>query len=277
MKQIFLLAVCISLHFTITAQSAIKVEKKGDGTPVLFLPGFACPGAVWDSSIDQLQTEFEIHQVTYAGFDGLPPVKMPWYDALKNALTDYIKKERLSGIYIVGHSMGGTLAADIAATLPGICKKILLVDALPCMREIMMPGVAADQIQYESPYNKQMIDMTAEQLGNYAKMMSGNMSTDTAKAALIAQWMQQADRETFVYGYTDLLKLDLRDDLPQIKCPVTILSASWPNPDLFKQNYELQYAKLVNKEIKIAPSSRHFIMFDQPEWFYNELNSFLAK
>ncbi len=277
MKQLLLLLAFVSVSYIATAQQAITVEKKGKGQPVIFLPGFSCPGSVWNESIDAMKEGFEIHRVTYAGFDGTEPIAMPWYNTLKAGLIEYIKKENLSGIYMVGHSMGGTLAIDIAATLPDICAKVMVVDGLPCMREIMMPGLPAEQLQYDSPYSKQMLEMNADQLKNVTDMMARNMTTDTAKAALISEWAQRADRETYVYGYIDLLKLDLREDLKKITCPVVVLSASWPNAELYKQNYEKQYANVANKEIKIAPSSRHFIMFDQPEWFYTELNDFLGK
>jgi hypothetical protein len=34
---------------------------------------------------------------------------------------------------------------------------------------------------------------------------------------------------------------------------------------------------LANKKIEIAPEGRHFIMFDQPQWFFSQVNTFLAQ
>lgn len=277
MKQLILIVSVICLSLSGFSQQAIHIEKKGTGKPIIFLPGFACPGSVWDETVAQLPVGYAAHLISYAGFDGLAPIPMPWYDSLKVALINYIKKENLTSVYVVGHSMGGNLATDLAAELPEHCKKIMLVDALPCMRELMMPGVSASQIQYESPYNKQMLERSAEQIANYSKMMATNMTLDTVKARLISEWMQKADRTTFVLGYTDLLKLDLRESLHKIKCPVTVLGASFPTAEITKANFEKQYSNLTNKQIKIAANSRHFIMFDQPQWFYAELNSFLAQ
>ena len=82
--------------------------------------------------------------------------------------------------------------------------------------------------------------------------------------------------DIWVYGYTDLLKLDLRETLSEIKCETLIIGASFPNKEVAKENFEKQYEKLPNKVIKMAPNSKHFIMYDQPVWFYNTLNNFLA-
>jgi pimeloyl-ACP methyl ester carboxylesterase len=108
-------------------------------------------------------------------------------------------------------------------------------------------------------------------------MMAQGMTTVAEKQELIKSWMLQADRKTYVYGYTDLLKLDLRPALALIKVPVLILGAPFPTKEMVLPNYEKQYANLGNKKLEIAPAGRHFIMFDQPEWMYAQINSFIKK
>ena len=86
-----------------------------------------------------------------------------------------------------------------------------------------------------------------------------------------------ADRETYVYGYTDLLKLDLREVLHKVTAEALILGASFPDKEIVAVNYKKQYANLANKTIEIASNCKHFIMFDQAEWFYNKVNIFFSK
>jgi hypothetical protein len=65
--------------------------------------------------------------------------------------------------------------------------------------------------------------------------------------------MQHADRGTYVYGYTDLLKLDLRDSIKNIKVPVTILAATEPYGEAtVKQTYLDQYKNLEGISYKIC-------------------------
>jgi esterase/lipase len=86
-----------------------------------------------------------------------------------------------------------------------------------------------------------------------------------------------SDRKTFVYGYTDLLKVDIRDGLSKIASPVLILGASFPDKVTVTETFNKQYANLTNKTIEIASDSRHFIMWDQADWLYSKVNTFLAK
>ncbi|GAB3180383.1 alpha/beta hydrolase [Telluribacter humicola] len=253
---------------------AIRVVKKGKGTAVLFLPGFTSPGSVWNETIRHLP-RVESHVVSYAGFNGIPPVETPWYPRLRQELLDYIKQEKLDNLTLIGHSMGGNLAVDIAAALPDRVTKLVLVDAIPCMRALMMPGVPASQISYENSYNKQMLEMPDAQFAQMAAGMAANMTSNKAMADTLARWTLEAHRPTYVYGYTDLLKLDLREVLPSVKAKVLILGASFPDEKVVLENFQKQYAGLPAKTIHIAPASRHFIMFDQPDWLYGKIDAFL--
>lgn len=270
---VLMLIFVISINFG--QEKAIKTVIIGEGNPVLFLPGFITPGSVWEETVKNLKTKNESHLFSYAGFNGMDPIKMPWYESIKNATFLYIEKKDLKNIRIIGHSMGGNLAVDIAARFPKRVKKMIIVDALACMREVMMPGVAASNLQYKSPYNENLLKMNADQFSSMASNMAGFMTLKKEKAAILTKWIVEADRKTYVYGYTDLLKLDVRDKLSAIKTKTLILGASFPNVAVAKANFEKQYASLSNKTIEMASNSKHFIMFDQPKWFYTKVNTFL--
>jgi pimeloyl-ACP methyl ester carboxylesterase len=278
MKTVFIgLTLLIITSATFCQSAAIKVERTGKGNPVLFLPGFTTPGSVWNETVRNLQSKTESFMVSYAGFNGLPSIDTPWYPAIKESIIQFIKLENLSNLVLVGHSMGGNLAVDIAAALPERVSKMVLVDAIPCMRELMMPGVPAAQIQYKSPYNDQQLKLSDEAFNQTASMMAGNMTMNTSKVDTLKHWIMQADRKTYVYGYTDLLKLDLRPTLEKVNTETLILGASFPNAEMAKQTFESQYAKLKNKTIVMASNSKHFIMFDQPAWLYEKINAFIER
>ena len=277
MKQcILVIALFLAVHVNFSQEKAIRVEVIGEGDPILFLPGFTVPGSVWRPTLENLKTKNESHLFSYAGFNGVTPVKMPWYATVKEEIFEYIVENNLKKFRIIGHSMGGNLAIDIAAEFPERVEKMILVDAIPCIREVMMPGVPASNLQYESSYNNRMLGMDDAQFNGMAMNMASGMTSKKEKVSVLANWMQKADRTTYVYGYTDLLKLDLRMSLKSVKAETLILAASFPNAAMIQANYEKQYANLSNKTIEMVANSKHFIMFDQPEWFYKTVNNFLG-
>jgi pimeloyl-ACP methyl ester carboxylesterase len=273
----FLILFMLGATMAYAQHKAVYTEKTGTGPVVIFLPGFTTPGDIWEENILRLDEEYTTITVSYAGFNGLPAIDMPWYETIVSELKTYIEEENIAHFSLVGHSMGGMLAMELAAEFPERIDKLIIVDALPCMRALMMPGVPADAIQYESPYNQQMLQQGDSAIAATAHMMAQNMTMNTEWIPKIAQWGIDADRETYVYGYTDLLKVDLRPALEKITAETIIIGATFPDRDLIMKNFQDQYANLSVKSIVLAPESRHFVMLDQPEWFQKQLNSFLAK
>jgi len=277
MKKITFIITLLFLAQMGFTQSAMSVIKSGKGNPIIFLPGFTTPGSVWDETIKHLPGSYESHIVSYAGFNGLEPIDTPWYGAIKKQLADYIKNEKLSNVTIIGHSMGGNLAIDLAAEFPSQVTGLILVESIPCMREMMMPGTPASSLTYNNPYNDKILTMHDEDFKKMASAMAQDMTLSSSKVETLTNWSIAADRKTYVYGYTDLLKLDLRNELAEINIPTLILGASFPDKEMIKANYEKQYTNLKHKEILIVDSSKHFIMFDQPEWLYSQVNKYLQQ
>lgn len=275
MKKIGLIIIGILLAVVGFSQNPIQVEKQGQGDAILFLPGFTTPGSVWNETIANLNQSYETHIVSYAGFNGIEPIGTPWYSPIKDQLVKYINENELANLTVIGHSMGGNLAVELAAELDKKVTGLIIVDALPCMREMMMPGVPANALQYDSPYNNRMLAMNKDEFSQVAIGMASNMTNDQSRMEEMANWSINADRETYVYGYTDLLKLDLRPSLSDITTKTLILGATFPSKEITKKTFESQYKNLVNKTISLADNSKHFIMFDQPEWFYAQINGYL--
>ena len=97
------------------------------------------------------------------------------------------------------------------------------------------------------------------------------MCNNKEKQKVIATMMNQSDRKTYVYGYIDMLNLDLRTEISKIKTPVTILAATNPNLEMVTKTYKDQYKNLPTVNILYAENSAHFVMFDQPEWFLKQI------
>lgn len=275
-KAIFLLYFVFVLPSLVFSQQSISITSLGSGDPVLFLPGFATPGEVWVKTSTQLP-DYQSLLVTYAGFGDVPPMDFPWYEKIKIDLIQYISNQNLKNLTLVGHSMGGNLAIDIAAAFPDRVQKVVVVDALACMREVMMPGVPAEALGYASPYNDQLLAMDESAQSTYLDQMIQNMITYPDDQKIVKSWMFKADRKTFVYGYVDLLKLDSRPLLPEVKADVLIMVAGKPFGAGALDTMKNQYTGLEKKEFMLASESRHYIMLDQQEWFNDQLKSFISK
>lgn len=272
-KLLIYFAFCMTVQ--LFAQNSFKVEIQGKGQPILLLPGFSCKDAVFTDLKKELTRNYEVHSFTYAGFGEVSPIEFPWLPQIKTDLQRYIQSKNLENPILIGHSMGGTLGLWLASENTAI-SQLVLIDALPATGALMIPNYDSQTIQYETPYNEQMLKMDDPSFLSMAQQMASNMTHHQEKQKELVQWMVNADRKTYVYGYTDLLKLDLREQLHKIDIPVTILAATDPyGKEMVKSTYKEQFKNLNHYEIKFAENAKHFIMYDQPEWFLEQIKNTL--
>ena len=208
MKKIIIVSLVVfCLLPTVQAQSkAFVVEVKGKGTPILLLPGFACTGAIFNETVKELSKNYECHIFTFAGFGGVAPIPMPWLSSIKDELIAYVKNKHLNKPTVIGHSLGGTLGLWLAAEQQTMFSKIIAVDALPCTGALMVPNFDASTMVYDNPYSKQMLNMDSVAFRKMAVQQASFMMLNKSKIDTVVNWMVQADKNTYVYGYIDLLK-----------------------------------------------------------------------
>ena len=271
------ITVCILMTISVQSQEkSFEVEVIGKGNPILLFPGFSCTGDVWNETVKELSKTYECHVFTFAGFGTVAPIETPWLETIKKDVETYVQRKKLQKPTIIGHSMGGSLALWLAATNENIYKELIVVDGLPSIGALMIPNFTSENVTHDNPFSNQQFAMDDEAFKTMATQMAAGMTFNKEKQSTITSWMIQADRKTYVYGYVDLLKLDLREQIQNIKIPVTIMAAVsfYPRKQV-EELYTKQYQKLAKKDIIYVDDSAHFIMFDKPDWFLTQMKTIL--
>ena len=271
-KSIFIVFVLL-VSKSVFSQTSFKVEVKGKGDPVLLFPGFGCTGQVWDETVAEISKTHECHIFTFAGFGNVPPIEGPWLSKIKNEIIFYVKDKKLKKSTLMGHSLGGTLSLWLASTETDLFKKAIVVDGLPASAALMIPNYKGEVIPYDNPQSEMMLTMDENAFNTMNAQSISYMCFNKEKQKTITEWMKIADRKTYVYGYIDMLNLDLRNEIAKIKIPVVILAATNPNLSTVQNTYNNQYKNLPSVKIHYAENAAHFVMYDQPEWFMEKVKS----
>lgn len=249
------------------AQKSFEVIIKGKGEPVYLFPGFGCTGAMWLETVEELSKTHECHIFTFAGFGDVPPIESPWFTTIKEDVIKYTKTNKIKTPTLIGHSLGGTLSYWLAASEPNLFKKIIAIDALPSTAALMIPDYNGEKIPYNNPQSTMILEMDKNAFNNMNAQQVQFMCKNSEKHKFITEMINKADRKTYVYGYIDMLNLDLREEIANIKIPVIILAATFPDLETVKKTYTKQFEKLSSVSIHYAEGAAHFVMFDQPEWY----------
>jgi len=255
----------------------------GHGRPIILIPGLSSSGEVWDTTVARYKDRFECHVLTVAGFAGVARAPAPMLDRVRDGLADYIRKQKLDHPVIIGHSLGGFLALDLAAKYPDLPGRLIIVDSYPFLAAMADPHATAASAHAAAEQMRHAIgDETQEAYERYVRSGVGTRAMVEKESDFdrIVAWGLVSDRTAVADAMSELWAADLRDDVAKIKVP-TLVFGSWI---AYKQytdharteaNLRSQYAKLAGVEIQVTDIAHHFIMWDDPNWMFGHLDRFL--
>lgn len=208
-----------------------------------------------------------------AGFAGIEPGPDPNFENWKMGIARFIGEKNIEKPILIGHSMGGGLAMAIAADYPDLIEKIVIVDVLPCLSALTNPDFEQrENIDCSTTIN-QITALSEEQFYQMQKMTMPQLVQNSEMMETVLDWTVRSDRGTFAKMYCDFSNIDLREKIKGIECPaLVLLEANFKN---FKTAIDKQYKNLKSAKLSYANKGLHFIMYDDKQWYFDQLTNFL--
>lgn len=283
--------VCIVALFTSTVKAkagtpSFKVEVSGNGKQsMILIPGLTCPGEVWEETVAHYQKKYTCHVLTLPGFAGQAPITTDSYlQTVRDEIIQYIKDNKLKKPIITGHSLGGFLALWISVTEPGLIGANVIVDSLPFLGAVQDPkATEASAKPMAENMRKMMANSTPEQVKQSQQYFLPGMVNNKEKLELLSKWGVESHAPTVAQAMYELQTTDLRDQLSKSTTPTLVLGAWIAYKDYgFKREaiqhtFDIQYEKLVTKNILLSDSGKHFLMYDDLTWMLTQMDLFLTK
>jgi pimeloyl-ACP methyl ester carboxylesterase len=247
-----------------------RVHSAGRGDPVVFLHGAA--GLQWDGFLDGLAERFTVHAPEHPGTtlgdpDGIRSLDDLWdlvlyYDELFDALG-------LDAPAVVGHSFGGMVAAEIAATFRRRVSKLVLISALGLWRD----DTPIPNYMVMTP--EELVPLAvADQSGPVAAAMlaAPDLDSEAGQTAVIQATWSLACTGKFVWPIPDR---GLRKRLHRIVAPTLIV---WGHQDrLVKSEYADEFNRAIaGSRVEVLEGAAHMPHQEQPERTLASVTNFLG-
>lgn len=262
----------------------LRVEVSGHGRPVVFVPGLTCGGEVWRDAVARHADRFTCHVVTLGGFAGKSRFDGPFLDTARDSLLGYLRAARLEAPVIVGHSLGGVLAMELALAAPDAIGPLVIVDALPFL------GAAGDSNATEESARRSMEPMRRMIAGQsqeayaafqrQAPYLRGMVAPGPDQERVIG-WAASSDRIAVADAMYEVGTRDLRGRIAAVRSPMLVLGSWYGMKDFttreaVEATFRAQYARAPRVTLALADTARHFVMLDSPEWTWAQVDAFLA-
>ena len=240
----------------------IRVMRKGAGAPLLFLHG-AAGAAAWLPFMEALSHEFDVIVPEHPGFGQSDDPE--WLDGIEDLAffyLDLIAQLGLGPVHLVGTSLGGWIAAEMAVRDCSAIQTLTLVAAAG----INVPGVARGDLFMWSP------EETARNLFHdaaWAAKMPLPANDDEMMVAL------KTRMTTAKLGWSPRMhNPNLRKWLHRIKVPTLVL---WGDDDkVLPVEYGPAYRDLIpNATLEVIAACGHLPHVEKSEEFTQRTLSFI--
>ncbi len=266
--------------------AGVKVHfvEAGKGPPLLFLHGLGGSWKDWSATLPAFAANYRVIAVDFPGFgDSDQPEVRYSVEWLTDVMEKFILERKLEGLNLVGHSMGGLVALDLAARPGSRVKRLIVTDAVGI-------GDKAEFISYAMTKKIMGPETKWESFEGFLKdefrgMVESFIKDQKPKTA--RDFFESVPKNPFtgnpllpmtpsVQLTASIMDFDVRPKLASIRQPTLIL---WGAKDPVAPPKD---ASLLNKEIPpsrlvLFPDSGHSPMKEHPSLFNQELGKFLQE
>lgn len=279
-----LLVMVLSAQLSARAE-VIAVKDSGNGeTTLVMITGLASSYELWQPWVQAQRDEYRVLTVQLAGFAGVAPAAPAVTNPIAQAAAALSTRlaEQGGPVILLGHSLGGQLALQVAKNLPEQVQKVLVIDSLPFLAELYWPDITAEEAVMRAGMMSQfMLQQTETDFRQQQRAGLAIMSKQPSFLPTLTAWAENSDKTTVIQAMGELLSSDYRPGLSDIMAPVTVMLAwdsSMPlSKEALESLYQRQYQSLSAVNLVTITDSYHFVMKDQPQTFNQALEQFLEE
>jgi len=227
----------------------LNFQVSGTGPPLIFIHGLAGSFSWWRKNVDVCREHFQTYAVDLAGFGSSRRLGRFELEASIPLLLAWMDERGIGRAHLVGHSMGGFIAARLAALAPNRVDRLVLVDAAFLSFD---PGLV-----------RQGVGLVGA-LRQVPRDFFPTLARDSMRAhplSLLAATHQ-------------LLRTDWSHLLSRIEAPTLILWGDRDSVTPLKIGKAIQNA-IPRSELVVIERAGHAPMWDQPDIFNRILLDFL--
>ena len=262
--------VCPPLQFATQSHGQMSFRSRGDGEAVVFLHGLLGSSRSWAFQFDRLSRDHQMIAWDAPGY-GQSEMVSASIDAFVEALREFIASIGRSKVSLVGHSMGGTVAARFAATFPELVSRLVLSCSHAGYGE---PETAPMSVKFERRMRER------NEIGPiaYGVNRARGLLPDSVSACAVdyaAEIVSETDPEALRRATRMLQCADNRPLLPKLKMPILVLTGEMDSDVQPHLKADLLRLAPITRHVEM-PGLGHAPYFEAPDYYNGLIDNFLS-
>ncbi len=254
--------------------------------PLVFVHGLSGCWANWLEQLPVLAAEHRVITLDLPGFGYSPmPSQEITISGYARLLDQLLGQLGIDAAAVVGNSMGGFIAAELAIAFPQRVERLVLVSAAG-ISTTGHPGTtralgSLRRLETVLATTAGWVASKSDTVARRARLREALMALVVAHpghlpAALAAEQLRGAGKPGFFQALESILDYDIRERLPEIACPTLVV---WGDRDRLVPLRDADvFVELIPDAHKVVfQDTGHMSMLERPAAFNELLEEFLAE
>jgi len=259
------------LSSIVTNQGVVHYEAYGRGKPVVLLHGWLGSWGCWYGTMEALSSRYRAYALDFWGFGESDKRRESYNVSDFVALVDqFMERLGIQQAPVIGHSMGGTVALNLALDRPQRVEKVAVVGSPVDGRSLNVFLKLAGQ-----PWIAFLVWNSPALLRLGIKIFAPWIAANSSEwYDLLMRDLDKMTLESFLWSIHSLHRTDLRSRLPTLRMPA--LGVYGKGDKIVDPRQAQLFQRVANSRIEVLAGSRHFPMLDEPDKFHPIVMNFLS-
>jgi 3-oxoadipate enol-lactonase len=249
----------------------VHFEVNGTGQPLLFIHGLGSSARDWELQVQEFSKNYQVITFDLRGHGQSDKPAGPYSMSIFASDTaGLLKALKVGSTHVVGLSLGGAVAFQLAIDFPALVKTMTIVNSAP----EMIIRTFKDQVGiWQRFVIVQLFGM--RRMGEVlSKRLFPKAEHASFRPTFVERWAEN-DTRAYQEAMRAMVGWSVTNKLGSIKCPSLIISA---DQDYTPVALKEEYTKLIpNAQLIVIPDAHHATPIEQPEKFNAAVADFLAK
>jgi pimeloyl-ACP methyl ester carboxylesterase len=258
----------------------VDIGEQDRRRPIVFVHGLSGQWQNWLENIPRFSQEHRVVAMDLPGhgMTGMPRDQIS-IELYGNFVAELVRRLDLAPAVLVGNSMGGFVAAEVAIRAPEVVERLMLLSAAGvsqvdlARRPVLAAGKAAGFLATANVAQKRWIARRPV-LRHWIMSLIVRHPSRIKADAMFEALMKGADKPGFDDALRACLEYDFRDRLPQIGAPTIVI---WGEKDMIIPVKDADaFVSMIEGARKVViEDTGHVPMFERPPAFNELLEEFL--